>query len=193
MRDLVGTVLRGKNIGIVGLGRIGSELARMLSVFRPKTIYYWNRSRKPELEHALDIKYLALDILFQVSHIIIVSIALTPDTEKLINRKLIGLMRPDTIIINISRGRVIDEEALIEALKKERIGGAALDVYWDEPLSRNNPLLNLKNVVLTPHIGGFSDYSSYYTALDVYRILEDIYINNNIPYVNLVNKEVIGK
>lgn len=191
-KNLVGTVVRGKKVGIIGLGRIGSEAAKLFKAFGAD-VYYWSRRRKPEVEHSIDIEYKPLENLVSECDILIVSIALTPDTEKLINEELIGLMKRGSILINVSRGRVIDELALIKALEEGRIAGAGLDVFWEEPLPNDSPLIKMENVVLTPHTGGFSDYSSYYTALDVYRILREIYIEKRIPEANLVNKELIKK
>jgi len=189
-RELVGTVIRGKKVGIVGLGRIGSEVAKLVSTFGAE-VFYWNRRRKPEVEHALNLSYLNLQKLFKECDIIVITIALTQETENLINKSLIDTMKKGSILINVSRGGVLDESALLEALEKGKLGGVGLDVFKEEPLPVNHPLTKFKNVVLTPHIGGFSDYSSYYTSLDVYRILYKLFHEKSIPTENLVNEDVL--
>ncbi len=189
-RELVGTVIRGKRVGIVGLGRIGSEVAKLISTFGAE-VFYWNRRRKPEVEHALNISYLDLQKLFKECDIIVITIALTRETENLINKSLIDSIKEGSILINVSRGGVLDESALVEALEKGKLGGVGLDVFKEEPLPTNHPLTKFKNVVLTPHIGGFSDYSLYNTSLEVYRILYKLFHEKTIPIENLVNKDVL--
>jgi len=191
-KQLRGIVLRDKKIGIVGLGRIGSEVARLLKAFNCR-VYYWNRRKKPEVEHALLIEYLPLKQLFKTCDIIIVSVALTKDTWKLIDRNLIFSMKRGAYLINVSRGGIIDENALIEALKEGVLGGAGLDVYSVEPLPPDHPLLSLSNVVLTPHIGGFSEYSASNTSRYVYELIRQLYIEKILPEENLVNRAALGK
>lgn len=144
--------IHGKTLGIIGLGRIGTALARKSLGFNMKLLYY-SRTRKPELEDELHIKYRELNDLLEQSDFIMLSVPLTPKTKHLIGKRELGLMKKTAFLINISRGPVIDEKALVLALKHNQIAGAGLDVFKNEPIKPNNPLLRLKNVVLTPHIG----------------------------------------
>ncbi|MEM0001343.1 MAG: 2-hydroxyacid dehydrogenase [Desulfurococcaceae archaeon] len=152
--SLIGHVLRGKRVGIIGMGRIGAALARRLKPFGAE-IVYWDRRVKPEIEHALEIQRLDLDQLIETSDVIAITIALTPETRRLLNRERIYRVKKGALIVNTARGPIIDEEALIERLKSGEVY-AALDVFEKEPLPHDNPLINLDNVILTPHLGGFS-------------------------------------
>lgn len=149
---LCGTELAGKNLGIIGLGRIGTAFARRARGFNFNLLYN-SRTRKPELESELGLTYLALDELLQQSDFISLHVPLTPETTGLIGPREFQLMKPACIFINTARGAVVDERALTEALEKGQIKAAGLDVYQKEPISPDNPLLKLQNVVLLPHIG----------------------------------------
>lgn len=154
-RELLGTSLYGKTVGIIGLGRIGASVARLFKHMGCKVIY-WSRRRKPEVEHALGIEYRELHELLGESDIVIISIALTKDTIGFIDYTKLSMMKKNSVLINVSRGKVIVEEDLIRALKEGLIKGAALDVFSKEPIDPDNPLINLDNVVLTPHIAGYT-------------------------------------
>ncbi|MEM4436213.1 MAG: 2-hydroxyacid dehydrogenase [Thermosphaera sp.] len=151
---LIGNVLRGKRIGIVGMGRIGAGLARRLKPFGAE-VYYWDRKAKPEVEHGLEISRMELDQLIESCDVIALTIALTPETRGLISRERVFKVKKGALIVNTSRGPIVDEEALIERLKTGEIY-AALDVFEKEPLPLDSPLIGLDNVILTPHLGGFS-------------------------------------
>ncbi|MBD3228829.1 MAG: D-glycerate dehydrogenase [Candidatus Lokiarchaeota archaeon] len=144
--------IHGKTLGIIGLGRIGTAIARKSLGFNMNLIYY-SRTRKPVLEEELNIKYRSLKEVLEQSDFVMLSVPLTPKTEHLIGKDELGLMKDSAYIINISRGPVVDEKALITALKNGEIAGAGLDVFKNEPINPDNPLLKLSNVVLTPHIG----------------------------------------
>jgi len=152
---LVGADLMGKTVGIIGLGRIGSGVARRLKVFDVNLIYY-KRTRNPELEKQLDIEYVPFDKLLKTSDIISIHVPLTPETYHMISQKEFELMKPGVCIVNTSRGAVVDEKALSRALKRNKVAGAALDVFEFEPLNFESPLIKSDNVILTPHLAASS-------------------------------------
>jgi len=152
---LVGEDVEGKVIGIIGLGRIGSAVARMLSCLKTKIIYY-DVERKKEIEEEFSLEYVDLDELLRRADIITIHVPLTKETYHLISKSEIEKMKNGVYLINTSRGAVIDEEALIDALRNGKIAGAALDVFETEPIDSENPLLNMENVILTPHIAASS-------------------------------------
>ncbi|CAM5795939.1 MULTISPECIES: 2-hydroxyacid dehydrogenase [Brevibacillus] len=149
---MLGKDVHGATIGIVGMGRIGEAVARRAKGF-DMNILYFNRSRKPEAEKALGVQFTSLDDLLSRSDYVVVMTPLTPETEGLIGERELALMKSDAILINTSRGRVVDEQALIRSLTERRIGGAGLDVFQMEPTPKDNPLLSLPHVVTLPHIG----------------------------------------
>jgi len=143
----------GKTLGIVGLGRIGALLARRVKCFDMDVLYY-DILRYRKLEEELDLKFLPLTLLLSQADFISIHTPLTETTRRLIGERELRTMKKSAILINTSRGPVMDEKALIKALQKGWIAGAGLDVHENEPIKPNNPLLQLDNVVLTPHIGG---------------------------------------
>ncbi|MEM1509988.1 MAG: hydroxyacid dehydrogenase [Sulfolobales archaeon] len=152
-RQLMGLGVWGKTIGIIGLGRIGSLVAERAKGFKMRILYY-DIIRKKELEERLGLKYSPLEELLKESDFIVITVPLTDQTRNLIGKKEFSLMKHSAILINTSRGAIVNHEALVEALKSRRIAGAALDVFHEEPLPTNDPLLDLNNVILTPHMAG---------------------------------------
>ena len=148
--------LSDKRIGILGLGPIGQAMARLVQGFGGETVYYKRTPASSALETELRAKYVPLDELMSTSDAISVHLALTAESRQLIGAREIGLMKPTAIIVNTSRGGVIDERALYEALRDGRIAGAGLDVLEQEPTPNDNPLLDLDNVIVTPHQSGVS-------------------------------------
>lgn len=151
--QFTGVDVFGKTLGIVGLGRIGALLARRVKCFDIDVLYY-DVIRYRKLEEELDLTFRPLTELLAQADFISIHTPLTAKTRRLIGEKELRTMKKSAILINTSRGPVLDEEALIKALQEEWIGGAGLDVHENEPIKPNNPLLQLDNVVLTPHIGG---------------------------------------
>lgn len=149
----LGFDLSRKTLGIFGLGRIGFVMAKRSKAAFDVEIIYHNRSRNEEVENELNAKYVSFDELLEQSDVISIHSALTPDTEMIFNKNAFQKMKNSSIIINTSRGKVIDEKALYEALVSEEIWGAGLDVTDPEPMSADNPLLKLENVAVLPHIG----------------------------------------
>lgn len=152
----IGLGLENKTIGIIGLGNIGSRVAKVAQAFNMKVLA-WGPRLTPERAKELGVEYSSLENLLQNSHFVSVSVRLVPETRQLLNENHFRLMRKDAFLINTSRGEVIDEKAFIQVLKEQKIGGAGLDVFTQEPLSTDSPFLNLENVILTPHIGWKTD------------------------------------
>ncbi len=146
----------GKTLGIIGMGEIGCELARRASVMGMRNLYYKRSPLSAELEAAFDAGYAGLDDLLATSDYVCVATPHTPQTEGMLGEREIGLMKESAFIVNIARGGIIDEDAMIEALSENRIAGAGLDVFTYEPLPADSPLCTLDNVILCPHIGGGS-------------------------------------
>ena len=148
-----GTDVHGKTLGIIGMGRIGEALAQRGHFGFGMPVIYHSNSPKPAVEARFNAQYRSLDELLQQADFICLTLPLTAQTEGLIGAEQFALMRPESIFINISRGKVVDEAALINALQQGQIRGAGLDVFEREPLELTSPLLKLDNVVATPHIG----------------------------------------
>jgi len=146
---LLGTGLKDKTLGIVGLGRIGRWTARMASALGMKVIYF-NRHRDEEFEEEYDVVYHTLDQLLDMSDTVSLSVPLNSETKHMIGERELKLMKPTALLINTARGAVVDEKALIRALKEKWIAGAGLDVYEDESKIPKE-LCELPNTVLTPH------------------------------------------
>jgi glyoxylate reductase len=140
-------------IGIVGLGRIGSAVARRAKGFDMEIIYHNQHNRNIQMEEQLGAKHVDMDELIGESDFLSLHCSLNSESYHLINETNLRRMKNDSYIINTARGQIIKEAHLIRALKQRWIAGAGLDVFEKEPLSPNNPLLKMKNVVLSPHIG----------------------------------------
>jgi glyoxylate reductase len=148
----LGCEVTGKTLGIIGLGRIGKALARKARGFNMTVRYYNRKPLNQADEERLEVKYLGLKELLAQADFISLHVPLTEETNHLISRGELKLMKPTAYLINTSRGPVVDEQALVEALKEKRIAGAGLDVYEREP-EINPGLVELENVVLLPHVG----------------------------------------
>jgi phosphogluconate 2-dehydrogenase len=148
-----GTDVHGKKLGIIGMGRIGEAVAQRGHFGFGMPVLYHSHSRKPAVEARFDAQYRSLDALLQEADFVCLTLPLTAETEGLIGAEQFALMRPETIFINIARGKVVDEQAMIEALKNRQIRAAGLDVFEREPLPADSALLQLDNVVATPHMG----------------------------------------
>ena len=148
---MLGAPLRGTTLGIIGAGRIGQAMAKRGRGFDMKILYF-NRSAKPEFEKECGAKRVDLDTLLKESDFVSLHVPLNDQTRGLINAEKLELMKKTAYLISNARGPVIEEKALYEALKKHKIAGAALDVFCQEPTPANNPLLELDNIVVAPHI-----------------------------------------
>jgi len=148
-----GSDVHGKTLGIIGMGRIGEALAQRGHCGFGMPVIYHSQSPKPAVEQRFNARYRSLPELLQQADFVCLTLPLTAETQGLIGAEQFAQMRPETIFINISRGKVVDEAALIDALRTGRIRAAGLDVFDREPLNQDSPLLQLNNVVATPHIG----------------------------------------
>ncbi|MFP4137630.1 MAG: 2-hydroxyacid dehydrogenase [Halomonas sp.] len=148
-----GSDVHGKTLGLVGFGRIGTAVARRGAQGFGMRVLYSNASPKPELERELGAQRRELEALLAESDFVCVTVPLTAETEHLIGEREFALMKPSAIFVNIARGKVVHEAALIEALEMGRIHAAGLDVFEQEPLSPESPLPHMANVVALPHIG----------------------------------------
>ena len=144
----------GKTVGLIGLGQIGQRVARLLRAFGATVIYYDAFPAKPEVEQELGVERVELETLLQRADVISLHVPLNDSTKGLINARTLGLMKSNAILVNTCRGPVVDEAALTVALQTGQIAGAALDVLIHEPPTADNPLLQLDNVLFTPHTAG---------------------------------------
>ncbi len=178
------TQLHGKTLGLVGLGAIGGQLARIGKGIGMKAIAWtFNPSAERAQKHGVELMSLE-DILLKAD-ILSIHVRLTPQSQNLIGKKELSLMKPTGIIINTARGPIINQEALVDALAEGKIAGAGLDVFDEEPIPPGNPLLRLDNVVLTPHNAGMTSETIENGAqMAVDNIIN--YLQGNPTYV--VNK-----
>ncbi len=146
----VGTSLKGKTLGVLGMGKIGKFVAKMGKAIGMKVIYC-KRTPEPEIEKELAITFCDINNLLAQSDVVTLHTPLTPETKHMINHESLGFLKTGALIVNTARGAVIDEEALVDALRSGKVGGAALDVFDHEP-QINPELIGMENVILTPHI-----------------------------------------
>ena len=155
--------LCGKTVGLIGMGAIGRKVAGMLKAFGAEVLYNDVSKMKQEDENALGIKFSTREEIIEKSDIISLHCPLTDDTRHMINDRAVNKMKNGVILINTARGGLIDEAALINGIKNGKIAGAGIDVYEKEPVD-NSEVLNLQNVITTPHIGGVT-YDSFYQMM----------------------------
>ncbi|MCC6949412.1 MAG: D-2-hydroxyacid dehydrogenase family protein [Bradyrhizobiaceae bacterium] len=158
----VGRELAGRRLGVIGLGRLGSRVARVGLAFDMQ-VSAWSKNLTPERCAEIGVAHAgSLDELLRTSDIASIHLVLSDRTRGLIGARELGLMQPHALLINTSRGPIVDEAALIAALKEKRIAGAGIDVFDREPLPRDHPFRSLDNIVATPHLG--------YVTEETYRI-----------------------
>ncbi|XP_069814003.1 glyoxylate/hydroxypyruvate reductase B-like [Dendropsophus ebraccatus] len=171
----VGDDITESTLGIIGMGSIGYCIAQRAKAFRMRILYHNRNRRTVEDERAVSAEYCGnMTDLLQQSDFVMIVVKLTPDTHNLIGREELQVMKPTATLINISRGQVIDQDALADSLNKGIIKAAALDVTFPEPLPRNHPLLMAKNIILTPHIGNGTDKTRRRIAEKVVQNASDI-------------------
>ncbi len=146
--------MANKTVGILGLGNIGKQVAKRVQGFEAVVSYFDLFPLSPSSEREIDVARVSIEELFRASDIITCHTPLTPDTRGIVSRERIAMMKPNAVLINTSRGPIVDESALIDALRGGRIAGAGLDVFEQEPVEPDNPLLTMPNVVVTPHSAG---------------------------------------
>jgi len=151
--NYAGTDLQGKTLGIFGLGRIGSTLAKRAKSFEMNIIYHNRKHVSKTKEKLLGANYVSFEKLITQSDVISIHVPHTSKTDKLFDKNILKKMKETSFLINTSRGKIINEKDLVDALKKKTIAGAALDVFESEPIGKNNPFIKISNITLTPHIG----------------------------------------
>jgi glyoxylate reductase len=152
---LLGRDVHGATLGIVGLGQIGLAVARRARGFDMRLLYH-SRTRRPEAESELGLGFVELEQLLKESDFVSLHVFLSPQTRHLIGERELALMKPTAVLVNTTRGPVVDQRALYRALKEGRIAAAGLDVAEEEPVPLDDPLLTLDNVTITPHVGSAS-------------------------------------
>jgi phosphoglycerate dehydrogenase-like enzyme len=168
---VMGTELQGKTLGIIGLGQIGSRVARIAKGFEMKILAYDPFAR---IQRSAWVKSAPFDDLLSQADIVTLHVPFTPTTEKMIDSRALAAMKRKALLVNTSRGKVIDEAALLKALQEKRIGGVALDVFAEEPISGDHPFAKLGNVVLSPHIGALTQEAGERLSWAVARHTRDI-------------------
>jgi len=187
---LLGSELKGKTLGIIGLGRIGSDIAERTVKGIGMNVLYFDIKRNPQFEKKYKAKYAKIETILKKADIITLHVPLLPSTMHLIGAKQFKMMKNTAYLINTSRGPVIDEKALVRALKNKQIAGAALDVYEFEPKLAPG-LAKLNNVILTPHIASATfEARSAMSELAARNILA-VFKNKMPPTV--INKEIFDK
>jgi D-3-phosphoglycerate dehydrogenase len=172
--SFIGMECGGKKLGVIGLGAIGQLVATRAQALGMEVVYH-DVVRHHEFERTCGVTYVEREELLRGADAITLHVPAIPETQNLINADTLSLMKPTAYLLNFSRGQVVDEEALAEALRQKRIAGAALDVYCQEPPDLDHPFFALDNVLLTPHIAGYSREASARTSIsaaeDVARVL----------------------
>jgi phosphoglycerate dehydrogenase-like enzyme len=164
--------LEGRRVGIVGFGRIGQAVAQRAKAFETEIVYHDVRPIPPEVEAASGARRLELDTLLSTADVVVLNVPITPQTRGMIDAHALRMMKPSAILINVARGAVVDEAALVRALRTGQIAGAGLDVFLEEPIPPDSPLLALDNVVLTPHVASGTRESLVKKARAWYRNFE---------------------
>jgi len=186
----MGPGISGRVLGSIGVGNIGSELFRLAAPFGMRHLacdpYVTQESVAP-----LGVKLVDLDTLFRESDFLSVNCPLNDETRKLVGARQFALMKPGANFINTARGPIVDEKALLEALSTNRIAGAGIDVFEQEPVSPDNPLLKLENIIVTPHHICLTDECIGTVAASVFGACRDLAAGRVPKYV--VNQEVLGK
>ncbi|MFE8101295.1 glyoxylate/hydroxypyruvate reductase GhrB [Brenneria goodwinii] len=189
--DWYGSDVHHKTIGILGMGRIGLAVAQRAHLGFSMPVLYNARHHHPEAETRFNARYCDLDSLLAEADFLCITLPLTAETHNLIGREQLAKMKPSAILINIGRGAVVDESALIDALTNGTIHAAGLDVFAKEPLSVDSPLLRLPNVVALPHIGSATHETRY--AMAACAVDNLIAALNGQVKENCVNPQVLKK
>jgi len=175
----MGVELYGKTLGIVGFGRIGREVAKRALSFGVRVLAY-DPFLSREIAESIGIKVVELQELFQQSDYITVHTPLTDETKHMISTPQFAMMKKGARIINCARGGIIDEQALVTAIKEGRVAGAALDVFEKEPVAADSELLKLSNVIVTPHLGASTEEAQVNVAIEVAEIVRDALLGKGI-------------
>jgi glyoxylate/hydroxypyruvate/2-ketogluconate reductase len=187
LKQWLGIDVHHATLGIVGMGRIGQAIARRASGFEMKVVYHNRKRASPETETRVNATYLSLDELLKQSDFVVLQMPYSPETHHRIGARELALMKPTAILINSTRGGVVDDAALIAALKSGALRGAGLDVFENEP-KLNPEFLKLDNVVLAPHIGSSTEATRRAMAMTAATNLVAALTGGNPP--NLLNPTV---
>lgn len=190
MMTYMGRDLFGKELGIIGMGRIGKAVAKRAAAFGMRISYYTRKRLDPVIEMELEASYKRMDELLQTADVISIHTPLTEETRHLIGYRELSMMKPGAYLINTSRGPVVDEKALVKCLSEGRIAGAGLDVFENEP-KVSPELLKMDNVVLTPHIGTDTVETRINMNREAARNIIDFFSGRQ-PF-HVVNPEVLDK
>lgn len=190
------TELAGKVVGMIGLGEIGEEIVKRVRAFDMEVVYTKRNRLSPEREQTLGVTWLiGLDEVLRAADFVVMMTTYNPSTHLLIGARELDLMKPTAFFINTARGRIVDEGALVNALREHRIAGAGLDVYWQEPPvsepAPNPELFDFPNVILTPHIGSATREARNAMTMAVVENLRAMVRGDRPP--NLVNPEIYGE
>jgi phosphoglycerate dehydrogenase-like enzyme len=187
----IGRQLSGCEVGIIGYGNIARLVIDKLTCLGVKRILVYSASNTPPQPEASGVEFTNLQTLLETADVVSIHKALTPDSERMIGRKELQMMQPTAYLINTSRGPLINESALIDALNNGWIAGAALDVFEQEPLRKDHPLLSMKNAVLTPHIGGAAIEARRDMVVTVAKNILSLLTKRAIDPRYVVNPEVL--
>ena len=166
-QSVVGTDVEGLTLGVIGLGKLATRVAAVGKAFRMR-VMAWSQNITPERAQAAGVEYAAsVEEVLRQADIVSIHIPLTPKSRALLGTKELGLMKPSALLVNTSRGPIVEEAALLAALRDDKIAGAGFDVYDIEPLPPDHPLRKLDNIVLTPHLGYASqqNYRAYFAGV----------------------------
>lgn len=188
-RGAVGTSLAGRTLGILGYGRHGRPVARLAEAFGMKVIA-WDRTNSHPAPDEFGVYRLALNELLAISDVLSIHLRLSDQSRGLIDREKLWKMKPGAILINTSRGAIIDEVALIDALREKRIAGAGLDVFAFEPLPASSPLRTMPNVLLTPHIG-WQVRDVFHEFVEIAADQLNTWLNKELPKNDVLNPDAM--
>jgi D-3-phosphoglycerate dehydrogenase len=178
-KSFTGVELFGKTLGLIGAGRIGGEVATRARAFGMKVIVS-DPFLTPERVEALGVETAAFDDVLARADVLSVHVPLTAETEGLIGEAQLARMKPTAFLLNVARGGVVNEDALLNALQNKRIAGAALDVYSAEPLPADHPFRSLPNVVLTPHLGASTAEAQQNVAIEIAEAVRAALLDNDL-------------
>ena len=179
----IGTELYGKKLGIVGFGRIGKDIAKIAQSFGMQILAYDPYLPENVFAECKATRITSMQKIFSEADIITLHVLLTEETKGLVNKQIFSLMKPSSLLINCSRGEIVSELDLLDALKSKKIAGAALDVFVTEPLPADSPLIKYArqqpNLVLTPHIGGSTKEAVHQAGIDVAAKTQEFFMKQN--------------
>jgi D-3-phosphoglycerate dehydrogenase len=188
--DLLGTDLDGETLGLIGFGRIGRAMARKASGFGMK-IKIYDPYVGPDLAREFQAEFVSLETLLKTSDVVSIHCILTPETKHLIAEAELKMMKKSAFLIDVSRGAIIRETALLTALQENQIGGSGLDVFADEPLKPNHPFFALDNVILTPHLAWYTKQAQNRLEQETLQRTLEIF-EGRLPQ-NIKNPQVLEK